>query len=136
MTLPPNRFMYYLRQVKEEDTWELVRRMWDIDNFPIPIPKFLVQCIGCHDHHPILRAVSFHIRENSSILYRADVGFKCTNCSLAWAYGVPITDRMRHLVCEMHGVDHDHPRIIFDRRRILSILSGFDIDEFRASTPS
>lgn len=120
----PWRMQYHLRDSDPEDVFEAVREKWDLDTTFFPIPKFVVQCPICRDHHPILRAVSFHIRKESEILYRCDVGWKCVRCSYAWSYGVPITDEMWDSVWKITGIDPPLPRKIFTRREVLEILKS------------
>ncbi len=70
-----------------------VERRWDLSG-PFPAPRWTIECPCCRSTEVRLRQCSFHKREQSPAPHRCDVSFKCTDCSLAFSFGVPIPERM------------------------------------------
>ena len=85
-----------------------------------PIPKKRPSCPVCATRIIQLSRISYgvHTRPNLDTAYRADVGFKCTNCSAFWTHGVPITHEVYRA-----GIASNPDRVpVWNYREILAEL--------------
>lgn len=102
-----------------DDVHARVAKRWDFNGpLPQPTPGWL-RCPICGDEQPTPRYWRFHQRPASSVRWRCDVSFKCTDCSHVWVHGIPLPDA----VGEQSGVAEGSVRHI-SRREAERIMKG------------
>lgn len=81
--------------MEDEELFDRVKKHWCLKG-PFPLPKFKMRCPVCNaeDNDIILRQVTTALREYSPHKYRANVSFKCTQCSFTWTHGVVLPDEV------------------------------------------
>jgi len=67
-----------------------VAEHWEFHAGYLPLPKFELHCPQCAGTDIQLSTVVFGKRAGSGSPYRADVAFKCCQCSMYWIHNVPV----------------------------------------------
>lgn len=83
--------------------------MWNLEKFPTP--KFKVVCPICGSSDVIIKEYRFSKREFARSKYRCVVGYKCTNCSLCFEFGLVIPKE----IWEMHCNENSPSRFYYWR---------------------
>lgn len=91
MTIDDILAAHLLLERTPEEVLESVDRRWRIVADRFPFPRWPINCPVCGGVDIHLSRIGYGTRPES-LLRRADVGFKCRDCSHYWTHGVPITD--------------------------------------------
>lgn len=67
---------------------------WQVDDVPVPVPRFKPACPVCRGDRVLLRTWHWYER-GVTARYRCDVSFKCLKCSAVWTHGLALNRSQR-----------------------------------------